>query len=70
MTDTAVIYETGTAPAPKARYRIEILTRDGDWADLEDNPTRDLAIAFADYHARTRRTKARVIDTELAAVQS
>lgn len=61
-----VIFETGTDPAPKKRYRVEVLTRAGVWRETHDIPLKDIAIVTAKYAAREQRTRARVIDTDAA----
>lgn len=59
-----VIYETGTAPRAKERYRVEVLTRGGEWREVDDTDREDFATTWADLHAREERTKARVVDAQ------
>lgn len=57
-----IIYETGEGPAPKERYRVEVLRSDGTWREVNDIRSSDVAKPFADSAAREYRTRARVRD--------
>lgn len=49
-----IIYETGLPPHPKGRYRVEVLTGDGDWAELEHHTTERQAVLGAHFQADRR----------------
>lgn len=62
-----IIFETGSAPEPKARYRVQVLSHSGRWREIENHASREQAELGATFQANRRHTKARVIDTQALA---